>query len=83
MLAFARWCTVPTRKFKVGRTVFIKAAPHQNLPGGAYVIVQKMPERDGKFEYRVRNTREQHERVLREGHLSATPQPRSSPATDD
>jgi hypothetical protein len=21
MLAFARWCTVPTRKFKVGRTV--------------------------------------------------------------
>ena len=64
---------MPTHKFKIGQTVFIHSASHENLPGGAYVIIQKMPERDGEFEYRVRNTRQQHERVVREGQLRATP----------
>jgi hypothetical protein len=60
-------------KFKIGQTVFIKSAPHHNLPRGAYVILKKMPERDGEFEYRVRNIAEPHERVVREGQLSGAP----------
>jgi hypothetical protein len=43
------------------------------FPGGAYIITQKMPERDGEFEYRVRSSREPHERVVRESQLRAAP----------
>jgi len=64
---------MPIYKFKIGQTVFIRSAPHQNLPGGAYVILHKMPEHDGEYEYRVKNIAEQHERVVCESQLSATP----------
>ncbi len=64
---------MPTHKFKIGQTVFIKSARHDNLPGGAYVITHKMPERDGEFEYRVKGMTEPHERVVRESQLSAAP----------
>ncbi len=64
---------MPNRKFKIAQTVFIKSAPRENLPGGAYVITQKLPERDGEFEYRVRNMSEPHERVVRESQLSGAP----------
>jgi hypothetical protein len=62
-----------THRFKIGQTVFIQSAPHQNLPGGAYVIIQKMPERDGEFEYRVKNMSEPYERVCRESQLRTSP----------
>jgi hypothetical protein len=56
---------MPTSKYKIGRTVFIRPARHENLPGGAYMITQKLRERYGEFEYRVRNIAEPHERVVR------------------
>jgi hypothetical protein len=62
-----------THKFKIGDTVFVKPARNLNLAGGAYVITAVLPERDGDFEYRVRNTREPHERVMAESQLSPTP----------
>ena len=37
-----------------------------NFPPGAYVVTAKLPERDGEFEYRIRNRNEQHERNARE-----------------
>jgi hypothetical protein len=61
------------KKFKVGDTVFVRAARHLNIPGGAYVITAVRPERDGEIEYRLRNTREPHERVMTESQLSPTP----------
>jgi len=61
------------RKFKVGDTVFVKPARNFNIPGGAYVITAVLPERDGEIEYRLRNTREPHERVMAESQLSPTP----------
>jgi hypothetical protein len=65
--------TMPTYKFKIGETVFVEAARNSNFPGGAYVVTQKMPERDGEFEYRVRSSHEPHERVVRESQLRAAP----------
>jgi hypothetical protein len=61
-----------THKFKIGETVFIKPAPTQNLPGGSYVVIQRLPEHDAELEYRVRNRVEPHERVMRESELRAT-----------
>jgi hypothetical protein len=63
---------MPTYKFKIGETVFMEAARSLNVPGGAYVVTQKMPERDGEFEYRVRSSDEPHERVVRESQLRGT-----------
>jgi hypothetical protein len=57
-------------KFKIGDTVFVKAARNLNIPGGAYVVIARLPERDGDFEYRVRSSREPHERVMTESELS-------------
>jgi hypothetical protein len=64
---------MPTYKFKIGETVFVEAARNSNVPGGAYVVTQKMPERDGEFEYRVRSSYEPHERVVRESQLRGAP----------
>ena len=44
-----------------------------NFPGGAYVITAVLPERNGEIEYRLRNVREPHERVMAESQLSPTP----------
>jgi hypothetical protein len=60
-------------KFKIGDTVFVKAARNLNIPGGAYVVTATLPERDGDFEYRVRSSREPHERVMTESELSPMP----------
>jgi hypothetical protein len=60
-------------KFKVGDTVFVRAARHLNFPGGAYVITAVLPERNGEIEYRLRNTREPHERLIAESQLSPAP----------
>ena len=48
----------------VGIDVFLKVSPHRNVPGGAYIVVQRMPERDGEFEYRVKSSIEPRERVV-------------------
>ncbi len=64
---------MPTYKFKVGETVFVQPSRDLNLPGGAYIVIQKMPEHDGEFEYRVRSSHDPHEGVVRESQLTASP----------
>ena len=64
---------MPTYKFKIGETVFLKSSRDLNLPGGAYIVTKKLPEHDGEFEYRVRSSYEPHERVVRESQLAAAP----------
>ncbi len=61
---------MPTHKFRIGQTVFLKPALSLNIPGGAYIVTKKLPERDGEFEYRVKGVNEPHERVVRESQLS-------------
>jgi hypothetical protein len=41
------------------------------VPRGTYIVTAKLPERDGEFEYRIRNMNEQHERMARESELQA------------
>jgi hypothetical protein len=55
---------MPTHKFQIGQTAFLTAS--LNVPGGAYIVTRKLPERDGEFEYRVKSAREPNERVVRE-----------------
>jgi hypothetical protein len=69
----AEYLSKSAHKFKIGDTVFVKPARTLNVPGGAYVITATLPERDGDFEYRLRNTREPHERMMAESQLSPTP----------
>lgn len=60
-------------KFHIGQTVFLNPSQSQNLPGGAYIITKKLPQRDGEFEYRVKSMNEPHERVARESQLRKIP----------
>jgi hypothetical protein len=62
-----------THKFQIGQTVFLTPFPIQKIPGGAYTVTKKLPERDGEFEYRVKSVNEPHERAVREGELSDVP----------
>ncbi len=64
---------MPTHKYKIGQTVFLKPSPDRNIPGGAYVVSRQLPERDGEFEYRVKSINEPHERVVRETELRKVP----------
>ena len=56
----------------VGIDVFLKVSPHRNVPGGAHIVVQRMPERDGEFEYRVKSSIEPRERVVGERNIDRT-----------
>jgi len=62
---------MPTYKFQIGQTVFLSRSI--NVPGGACTVTKKLPEREGEFEYRVKSTKEPHERVARESELSEAP----------
>jgi hypothetical protein len=58
-------------RFKIGQTVFLERS--LSIPGGAYVVTKKLPERDGEFEYRVKSVNEPHERVVVEYLLKTEP----------
>jgi hypothetical protein len=60
---------VPTHRFHIGQVVFLKPSRDLNLPGGAYTITKKLPERDGEFEYRVQSVNEPYERVVGESQV--------------
>jgi hypothetical protein len=57
-------------KFKVGDAVFLEGS--MNVPGGTYVIIRQLPERNGEFEYQIKSAREPHDRIVRVSQLSAT-----------
>ena len=58
-------------KFYLGQTVEYRPPRGLYAPRGAYVVTAKLPERNGEFEYRVRNMHEGHERMARESELRA------------
>jgi hypothetical protein len=60
-----------TRKFKLRQTVFLQPTiGNRDAASGAYEVTKQLPERDGQFEYRIKSSREPHERVVRESELS-------------
>jgi hypothetical protein len=58
-------------KFYLGQQVQYYPPRGADAPRGAYVVTAKLPEREGEFEYRIRNMNEQHERTARESELQA------------
>jgi hypothetical protein len=64
---------MPTYRFQIGQTVFLTPSSTMNIPGGAYIVIRKLPERNGEFEYRVKSVNEPYERVVRESELSDVP----------
>jgi hypothetical protein len=56
---------MPTHEFQIGQTVFLSPSISRNVPGGAYIITKKLPERDGEFGYRVKSVNEPYERVCK------------------
>jgi hypothetical protein len=64
-------------KFKIGQQLFPARSVGLNVSDGAYVIVKRLPERDGEFEYQIKNLAEPDERVVRESQLRPNPWHRS------
>jgi len=58
-------------KFLLGQMVEYRSPRGIYAPRGPYVVTAKLAERDGQFEYRVRSTSEQHERLVGENDLRA------------
>ena len=44
-----------------------------SVPDGAYVVVKRLPMRDGEFEYQIKSLTEPDERVVRESQLRSNP----------
>ena len=58
-------------KFRAGERVTLVAnAMNRDAAGGSYVVTKQLPERNGEFEYRIKNISEPHERVARESDLT-------------
>jgi hypothetical protein len=60
-------------KFKIGQHLFPARSVGCNVPDGAYIVVKRLPERDGEFEYRIKNVASHDERVVRESRLLPNP----------
>jgi hypothetical protein len=61
--------SMPAHKFHVGEIVQVRPAFSRNIPGGAYEVTKRLPERGGEFEYRIKSVNEPYERVVRESEL--------------
>ncbi|MBV8743601.1 MAG: hypothetical protein JO134_01015 [Xanthobacteraceae bacterium] len=57
-------------KFHLHQTVAYNPQKGTWAARGAYVVTAKPPERAGEFEYHIRSTVEEHERIARESELS-------------
>ena len=61
-------------RFAVGQSVeFAPGRLDATATRGAYTVVRLLPNDGGDREYRVRNTRDGHERVVRESQLRRGP----------
>lgn len=61
---------IEPRKFAVGdRVEFSPGRLDGNVPRGTYTIARLMPSETADHQYRVKHTRDNHERVVRESQL--------------
>ncbi len=57
-------------KFAFGQKVeFSPSAFDGNAPRGSYTVVKQMPSETRDLQYRIKNARDGHERVVRESQL--------------
>jgi hypothetical protein len=45
---------MPSHKFQVGETVYVRRAISRNVPSGAYVVTKQLPHNGREFEYRIK-----------------------------
>jgi hypothetical protein len=58
-------------RFHLGQAVQFRTKPfYVSASLGVFEVTKLLPERDGEFEYRIKNVAEPHERVARESELS-------------
>jgi hypothetical protein len=58
-------------RFHLGQAVHFRTKPfYVSASLGVFEVTKLLPERDGEFEYRIKNIAEPHERVARESELS-------------
>jgi len=58
-------------KFAVGQKVeFLPARNELHVPPGVYTIVRQLPVEANDCQYRVKNARDGHERIMRESQLA-------------
>jgi hypothetical protein len=56
--------------FRAGQTVRLtRGFPYRDAAEGPYQVIQQLPFGEGDYQYRIKSTREQHERVVKEGEL--------------
>jgi hypothetical protein len=60
-------------KFKIGERLFSARSVDLNVSDGAYVVLKRLPMRDGEFEYQIKSLTEADERVVRESELRSSP----------
>ncbi len=61
---------MPEHKFRLGQKVqFNRGYPHRSAPDGFYEVVRRLPDVDGEYHYRIKSSREAHERVVKESEL--------------
>lgn len=68
------WRVMPRHKFKIGQRLFLVRSIGSSVPGGAYVVIKRLPKRDSEFEYQIKSVNnEVDERVVRESELRTNP----------
>jgi hypothetical protein len=72
MLNLLVWWRV-MHKFKIGERLFPARSVGFSVPDGAYVVVKRLPMRDGEFEYQIKSLTEPDERVVCESQLRSNP----------
>ena len=61
-----------SHKFAVGQEVeFLPGRMDFHVPRGVYTIVRQLPVEANERQYRVKNSRDGHERIMRESQLAA------------
>jgi hypothetical protein len=60
-------------KFKIGQRLFPARSVGLNVSDGAYIVVKRLPKRDGEFEYQIKSVNELDERIVRESQLKTSP----------
>jgi len=62
--------TIPVHKFTIGERVAFTPTPFDgSAPRGVYTVVRQMPSETRDLQYRIKDTRDGHERVVRESQL--------------
>lgn len=65
---------MPLHSFAVGQSVVLVPGRFDgSAPGGTYTVVRLLPNDSSDREYRVRNLRDGHERVVRESQIRRGP----------